>query len=780
MSRASADDERVALPASAGLSRGTRWAVGVGAGLMGLVGVLLLFLLTLATNNRLDYERNYNWLFAANVVVAGLLLAILVWGGIRLAIRLQRGRFGSRLLLKLAGIFTLVGLVPGLLIYIVSYQFVSRSIESWFDVQVEGALSAGVSLASATLETVANDMANNTRTAGAQLSQVSDAGAALILERVRDQLGATDVVLWSASEIAVVGPAPVPRSGELAGLRAVASAGQSRFNLQPERPSAQMLRSLREQRAVASIEGLDDDGTAQPGATAPNAQVRTLAVVPNPSVGLLTEPRYLQATIALPQALVTNALAVQAANREYQERALARGGLQRMYIGTLTLSLFLAVFGAVVLAIVLGNQLARPLLLLAQGMRDVARGDLRPKPALQTRDEIGGLTRSFALMTQQLADARAEANRSMGQLDAARGNLQTILDNLTSGVIVLDARGAIVLSNPGATRILRAPMAVHEGRALSQVPGLEQFGEVVQEQFALFLGEQGRDRWQLVHELHASTDGGVIQHTTTLVMRGAELPDAQRLLVFDDISEIVSAQRAQAWGEVARRVAHEIKNPLTPIQLSAERMAMRLTDKLQPADQALLAKSVKTIVDQVGAMKRLVDEFRDYARLPAANLQSLDLNALVTDVLQLYGEENAEVRVECVLDPQCPPISGDGQQLRQVIHNLLQNAQDATAQRAQESGQPPGPVTIETRWNESTRRVRLSISDSGTGFAANILQRAFEPYVTTKARGTGLGLAVVKKIADEHGARIDLGNRDDGGVIQGAQVSLSFAPERTG
>lgn len=378
MSRASADDERVALPASAGLSRGTRWAVGVGAGLMGLVGVLLLFLLTLATNNRLDYERNYNWLFAANVVVAGLLLAILVLGGIRLAIRLQRGRFGSRLLLKLAGIFTLVGLVPGLLIYIVSYQFVSRSIESWFDVQVEGALSAGVSLASATLETVANDMANNTRTAGAQLSQVSDAGAALILERVRDQLGATDVVLWSASELAVMGPTQTTRSGDLAGLRAIASVGQSRFNLQPERPSAQMLRSLREQRAVASIEGLDDDGMAQPGATAPGAQVRTLALVPNPSVGLLTEPRYLQATIALPQALVTNALAVQAANREYQERALARGGLQRMYIGTLTLSLFLAVFGAVVLAIVLGNQLARPLLLLAQGMRDVARGDLGP------------------------------------------------------------------------------------------------------------------------------------------------------------------------------------------------------------------------------------------------------------------------------------------------------------------------------------------------------------------------------------------------------------------
>ena len=262
MSRASADDERVALPASAGLSRGTRWAVGVGAGLMGLVGVLLLFLLTLATNNRLDYERNYNWLFAANVVVAGLLLAILAWGGIRLAIRLQRGRFGSRLLLKLAGIFTLVGLVPGLLIYIVSYQFVSRSIESWFDVQVEGALSAGVSLASATLETVANDMANNTRTAGAQLSQVSDAGAALILERVRDQLGATDVVLWSASELAVMGPTQTTRSGDLAGLRAIASVGQSRFNLQPERPSAQMLRSLTTGQCVINYVGRDGMETA--------------------------------------------------------------------------------------------------------------------------------------------------------------------------------------------------------------------------------------------------------------------------------------------------------------------------------------------------------------------------------------------------------------------------------------------------------------------------------------------------------------------------------------
>ena len=223
-------------------------------------------------------------------------------------------------------------------------------------------------------------------------------------------------------------------------------------------------------------------------------------------------------------------------------------------------------------------------------------------------------------------------------------------------------------------------------------------------------------------------------------------------------------------------MAHEIKNPLTPIQLSAERLAMKLMDKLAPTDQALLGKSVKTIVDQVGAMKHLVDEFRDYARLPAAELLPLDLNGLLGDVMHLYGEENAAVRIKLNLDPNCPWIAGDAQQLRQIVHNLLQNAQDATKQAAAENGSAPPPVELATQWNEVTGRVQLNISDSGTGFPANILQRAFEPYVTTKVRGTGLGLAVVKKIADEHSARINLSNRVENGIVQGAQVSLSFAP----
>jgi len=739
-------------------SRAIRWAVGVGVAVMCAIGLVLMFLLTLATNNRAMYERNYNWLLGVNILVALLLLSVLVWVGVRLAVRLRRGRFGSRLLLKLAGIFAVVGVVPGLLIYVVSYQFVSRSIESWFDVRVEGALSAGVNLARVTLDTMASDMANTTRTASAQLAQVPDAAAGLVLERVRDQLGAVDVVLWSAS-------------GQF-----IASAGQSRFSLNPERPGQQQFRNARQQRTTFQIEGLDD--ISDPAAVE-NARVKTLVGVVSPGVGVLAEPRYLQATLPLPAALVANAIAVQEANREYQERALARGGLQRMYIGTLTLSLFLAVFGAVLLAVLLGNQLARPLLMLAEGVREVAAGNLRPRAALQSKDELGGLTRSFAVMTQQLADARAAVEQSMVAVDAARANLQTILDNLTAGVIVLDAHGVIRSSNPGATRILRAPMAAFEGRPLLDVPGLAEFAAAIQRHFDVFLGDRdhhGLDHWQHPFELHAP-GGGMVANGTSLVARGAELPDATRLVVFDDISEIVSAQRAQAWGEVARRLAHEIKNPLTPIQLSAERLEMKLSGKLTGTEQAVLTKSVRTIVEQVDAMKRLVNEFRDYARLPAAELHPVDLNALVQDILHLYGAENARVPIEAELDSECPRIAADAQQLRQVVHNLLQNAQDATEQAAEQNGQPPRAVRIITRWSPSSGRVRLTVADAGPGFPTHILQRAFEPYVTTKPRGTGLGLAVVKKIADEHGARIDLVNRVENGEIRGAQVSLSFAPE---
>lgn len=738
-------------------SRANRWLLSLGALAMVVIGLGLLVLMTQATGNRERHNQNYEWLALVNAIVAIGLLVTIVWGAVRLLVRLKRGQFGARLLVKLAGIFALVGVIPGLLIYVVSYQFVSRSIESWFDVKVEAALVAGLNLGRTTLDTMSSDLSQQANVAATELSDVPDVSVGIALEKMREQLGLSDAVMWTTNG------------------RMVASAGQSRFQIQPERPPMQQLKELRQKGRVEWVEGFDE---ALPGGN--KARIKAMVLLPA-GLAFDTDRRLLLVTQELPTTLVDNALEVQSAYREYQERALAREGLRRMYIGTLTLSLFLAVLGAILLAVVLGNQLARPLLLLAHGMRQVASGDLTPKFALQGKDELGGLTRSFADMTQQLSDARTHVQRSLVQLDTARGNLQTILDNLTAGVIVLDAKGVIQSANQGATRILRVPVAAHHGLTMLGLPALEKFAQGVAQQFALLgldTGTREQDHWQKSFEIHA-TGQGLSETAVTLLARGAVLPDGMCLLVFDDISEIVSAERALAWGEVARRLAHEIKNPLTPIQLSAERLQRKLIGKLDAQDDALLHKSVQTIVDQVDAMKRLVNEFRDYARLPSADLKPVQLNALVADLMVLYANEPTDqvhrALVVMELDPACPPILGDEQQLKQVIHNLLQNAQDA----CEHHGVAPhhARVVVRTQWQAARQRVRLSVTDTGPGFAANILKRAFEPYVTTKAKGTGLGLAVVKKIADEHAAKIELSNVLQDGDIRGAQVSLSFALE---
>lgn len=734
-------------------SRLVRRVVTWGAAAMLLMGAALLYMLTLATNNQALYEQDYALLFVLNMVVAALLFSAIAWIAFRLYQRWRAGRFGTRLLTKLAAIFVLVGLAPGLLIYGVSYQFVSRSIETWFDVKVEGALQAGLSLGRVTLETLAGDLSIKARTAATALDDPGQGPAELQLEKWAEQLGASDIALWSGR-------------GQLLG-----SAGDSRLQLNPAAPGSTQFRLARSERSTYWIEGLDDAAATGKQAA---VRIKVLALLSRGALDATGESRYLLVTRTLPPSLVANAWAVERANREYQERALGREGLKRMYIGTLTLSLFMAVFAAVLLAVVLGNQIARPLLVLTEGVSQVAAGDLRPKASMQGKDELGGLTRAFALMTQQLSDARETVQTSMGQLDAARANVQTILDNLTAGVVVLNDDGSLRQSNPGASRILQRPLEQYQGHLLSDIAGLESFGAEVERQFLEFRarrGEGGVDHWQ--HTLEMGLPAPLMQNgqggQTTLVLRGADLPGKACLLVFDDISHIVTAQRLQAWGEVARRLAHEIKNPLTPIQLSAERLQRRLDGKLPEPEQQVLSKSVKTIVDQVDSMKRLVNEFRDFGRLPAAELQPLDLNALVQEVLHLY--EAAEAPITLDLDASCPPVLGDAQQLRQVIHNLLQNAQDAQEAQAL---LPLEPVVLRTYFSVSAGRVRLSVLDSGGGFAAGILQRAFEPYVTSKTRGTGLGLAVVKKIADEHGARIDISNRLHNGVAFGAQVSLSF------
>ena len=783
---------------------------------------VLLFLLLVVSHNQALYERYYKTLMGVNIGAGGLLLLVISWVVFSLWRRLRRGKFGARLMLKLAFTFALVGLLPGLVMYIVSYQFVVRSIDSWFDQRVEGALQAGLNLGAGTLDNLTLDLITQARVASNDWSEVPIYGVGL--ERFREQLRAEDVQVWNTQG------------------RLLASSGASRYELAPQGADAAVLQELSQRAYATNIEGLDDPEAgegAKPGRIHLWARLRMGGFTLNSGQG-----RLLHVVQVVPADLMRNALQVQNAYREYQERALAREGLRSMYVGTLSLSLILAVFAAILLAVVLSGRLMRPLMLLSEGVAKVAAGDLQGQAAtarlMRAGDELGDLTQAFAQMTQQLASAQVQKRLSMLALEEAHTYLQTILDNQSSGVIVLDGQGRILSVNAGATRVLREPMAAYIGQALTAVPQMAQLAEKVR---ALFMAQadepQGGalgEHWEKTFVLQDATE--LTQDTTapgvehgasnqqqarTILARGVLLPlreqgdgemadtasafgawgAAQRpalgrhLLVLDDISATVSAQRSQAWADVARRLAHEIKNPLTPIQLSAERLEMKLEGKLQGADAQLLRKSVATIVDQVAALKRLVDEFREYARLPAAQLQATDLGALLADMAQLYA--HAVVPVQWQVPPHLPPIMGDAQQLRQVVHNLVQNAQDAALSRYEAdcahantsvsaegvSLVLPALVQVQAHISSSGERLRLVVRDNGSGFPQAILQRAFEPYITTKAKGTGLGLAVVKKIADEHHARLEIANlapadaalQGEAGDarVQGAQISLSFA-----
>jgi nitrogen fixation/metabolism regulation signal transduction histidine kinase len=732
------------------------WALGIVLFAVMALALVLLFLLTQATQKWDLYEQNYELLFSLNAIVACALMLVIGWAAYRLLQRLRADKFGSRLLLKLAAVFALIGIVPGIVIYTVSYQFVSRSIESWFDVRVEGALNAGLNLGKATVDNLSVDLSRKVRGASALLINALDPADISGLERIKELTNSEDVILWSDQ------------------FKPLASVGTSSYDLFPETPNALEMKRIKSDGFTWRVEGLEEGVSA----AAIKPRIKVFVLVNINKIKLRPEQLILQVTQNLPSNVVDNALAVLVANREYQEKSLAKQGLKRMYIGTLTLTLFLAVFGAVLMAAILGNQLAKPLLILALGVRDVAAGDLSPKEVLEGRDELDGLTRAFALMTKQLASSREDVQTSMNQLNLARANLQTILDNLTAGVLVLKPTGLILSANPGAKRILKVDLLRSGESYIQDFEPISALMTQVFQQFESYTAEQTQktlEYWQESFEFvpPGAEQGG--QYITgekvgvvTLVARGAVLPNSDWLLVFDDISQIISAQRTQAWGEVAKRLAHEIKNPLTPIQLSAERLASKLDGKVGAAEQTLLNKSVKTIVDQVDAMKRLVNEFREFGRMPEANLKPLDLNKLIKEVLSLYEAEKERVVIKSELDAKCPLILGDEQLLRQVIHNLLQNAQDAV-----EDVEAP-QIVIQTEWRIRSKRVRMSVQDNGGGFPESVLQRAFEPYVTTKTKGTGLGLAVVKKIADEHNARIELKNSDDAESSKGARVSISF------
>jgi len=741
------------------------------------LGGVALFLLASAASSTATFGRHYPLLLAINGAIAAALLVFvlaLVW---RLVQRHRARRFGTRLTARFAVAFALMGVLPGLLIYIVSVQFLSRSIESWFDVRVDRALESGLSLGRAALEAQLTDLTAKARTIALDLAEVPESMQLGALDRARERAGIQEAMI-------------VTGGGKLVG-----ASGQRPAEWVPELPSASDLQLARTQRQLALIEG-------DPLTTDPRGGLRTRVVIaitalgPAPSLGgglreaLRAEPgsaslmprraapRYLQLIQPLPSTVAANAEALQRGYRDYQELSLARGGLKEIYTVTLTLTLLLAVFAAVAAGILLAGSMAAPLLQVAEGTKAVAEGNFRRVREFAGNDELRELTQSFNAMTRQLSEARDAVEARSRELENARAYLERVLTNLSAGVMVLDREFRLVTANHGASRILGLPLGAAAGRLLADLsPG---FAREIAAAFAdQTLSSAPNESWQQQMELKRAADEQ--GEARSLLARGSRLPlddGPGYVVVFDDITQVISGQRALAWGEVARRLAHEIKNPLTPIQLAAERLLMKLGGKLSTEDAAVLTRGATTIVSQVAAMKRMVDDFRQYARVPPARLAPLDLNALVEEVAALYGAEHhvstdASLRLELAAD--LPRIGGDTTQLRQVIHNLLANAQEAAAHGA--PGRPPHRPRVVVRTEalhahggQPTQAVRLTVEDNGPGFAANILRRAFEPYVTTKPSGTGLGLPIVKKIIDEHGARIELVNLDTGG----AAVTIIF------
>ncbi|KAB8043102.1 ATP-binding protein [Janthinobacterium aquaticum] len=756
------------------MSQALRYLLVVAGGIVSI----LLFLLASASDNSGFFDRYYSWLLGLNAAVAVSLLALVGISLARLYARYKSGKFGSKLMARLVLLFAAVGILPGLVIFMVSVNFVSHSIESWFNVRIEAALESGLELGRAGLDSALVELDRRGKRAVEEMRDDPVAGPAVLTSLLREE-GMQNVMIVSGDGVLL------------------ASAGS---HSGADLPTAAMLAQAATPAGYASAEGgaeLHDNGMETGGgahATPPSSleaatslRLRVLVGVPGPSVS----PRYLQLLKSVPPKLATNGEMLRAAYSEYKERFVARVGLRKMYMEILTLTLLLAIFGAIGSAFLIASHLAQPLLVLAEGTRAVAGGDLSPRPIVATKDELGTLTQSFNSMTRQLLDARTAVESNRAALQNAKAHLESVLANMSAGVMVLDGDFRLVTSNESVERILQHPGASMTGQPLNGISGMEEFGEAIVSAFSAQSAQTAAGRnlqrlhWQRQIEIPRRAGSSADEHDITLLARGSRLPlesGSGYIVVFDDISDVISAQRSIAWGEVARRLAHEIKNPLTPIQLSAERLQMKLESKLEDADAALLERATTTIVKQVDAMKRMVDDFRDYARTPPAVLSPLRLNELIEEILGLYLRGDDGDIIHPQLAPNLPMVMGDPTQLRQVIHNLLQNAQDAMADLPADAPHPRIDVRTEAIHYRSADggvniAVRMAITDNGPGFAPKILARAFEPYVTSKARGTGLGLAMVKKIIDEHGGRIDIENRSDSSGASVVILLLKLAPD---
>ena len=694
-----------------------------------LLFVLLLtslYLISGATHNSALFSRLYSFLLGINILAIVLFIGLIgksVW---RLIKQYRQRVTGSRLTARLVLIFIILSVTPVSVVYYFSLDFLQRGIDSWFDVRVENALNDALELGQASLGLRMQESLHQTKSIKDPLTRIPDEAIAPTLNDLRESIGASELTLFSHNG------------------RIIASSSSEASNLIPMRLDESTSLRLREEQ--------DDVGLVPIGEA--GLQVRTAIRVASPDP--VSPHRILQALFPLSDRINTLAESVQSAFAQYREIAYLRVPLKYSFILTLSLVLLLSILTAIWAAFYFAGRIVQPVADLVEGTRAVASGDYDKRLPLPGRDELGYLVRSFNEMTHKISMAQDEARTSQQQMELQHTYLETVLANLSSGVLTLDKNHMLHTSNMAASNILKIDLEQYEGQSLDKLVEAHQPLHAFVDALYPHL-EDSMNTWQ--DEITLFGPGG----RQVLMCRGTQLPDSIEIqggsiIVFDDITELMQAQRNAAWGEVARRLAHEIKNPLTPIQLSAERLRHKYLDKMELEDADVLDRSTHTIVQQVETLKEMVKAFSDYARMPVMQLQPIDLNDLINEIIELY--KNSGFNIDLELDDSAPQIEADVGRLRQLLHNLIKNAMEAMEVSQQRQ------LTVSTRCAEehACRFVEMKVEDTGPGIPEEMLSQLFDPYITSKPKGSGLGLAIVKKIVEEHGGMIWAENAKNGGA----------------
>lgn len=694
----------------------------------GAYAVVLLLLLLLAalhfiSDAVLNSESLSRWFIPLLIfIVSGLiaLAGVIAWNLLRLLGEYRRKAAGARLMARMLALFILLGMAPVGIVYYYSSQFLIHGIDSWFDVQIDAAMKDALDLNKASLSLNKRVMLRFTMQMLDGIEDTSQAGLALTLGELRNSSGAVEMAL-------------VDRSGQL-----IASSHVNPDVLVPSEPGAGIVQQV--------LAGENYVGFSPYGET---GELHVRCLVADISRGLI-----LQAIYPASGQVSELSQRVQAAYVAYKERAYLRESIKFSFLLTLSLVLLVGIFSAAWAALFTVRRLVAPITDIANGTRAVAEGEYdKQLPQPRYRDELGFLVASFNAMTRRIAQARDMAAQSQHELEAQHTYLETVLGHLSTGVMALDVDGNIRTANQAADQILRADVSERLGQPLAMLAEESAQLEPFVEQIGVALLEKAEE-WRAEIILYRGEGRQVLICERTYLDMG-DHHDMGCVVVFDDITTLIKAQRDAAWGEVARRLAHEIKNPLTPIQLSAERLRRKYLDILAPEDKNILDSATRTIVNQVEAMKEMVNAFSDYAKPSRMLSELLVVDDFISEVLGLYGSLVG-------FEPQAAnlAIEADPVRFRQVIHNLIKNAQEAVV------GEPEKYIKVVTRrlLDKDSILVQIEVQDNGSGFDETFLVQAFEPYVTNKVRGTGLGLAIVKKIIEEHGGNISAENVPDGGA----------------